>query len=229
MLILGLTKTTLLDYPGKVAATVFTGGCNFRCPFCHNGQLVLNAAKEPQISEDEVFEHLNKRRNILEGICVTGGEPTIQADLVEFIAKIKDMGYSIKLDTNGSNPAKMRELIDKQLIDYVAMDVKNSKEKYFMTSKCSELMLEKVEESIQMLLSGCISYEFRTTVVNPLHTKEDLEEIARWIDGASAWYIQSYKESDHIIEKGMSSYSKEELLEMTRDISNIHWEIRGID
>lgn len=229
MLILGLTKTTLLDYPGKVAATVFTGGCNFRCPFCHNGQLVLNVANEPQVSEDEVFEHLRKRKNILEGVCITGGEPTIQADLTEFIAKIKDMGYAIKLDTNGTNPSKMKELIDNKLIDYVAMDVKNSKEKYYRTSKCSELMLEKVEESISLLLSGCIEYEFRTTVVKPLHSKEDLEEIACRLAGASAWYIQSYKESDNIIGEGMSAYSKAELQKMIEGIKNVPCSIRGID
>lgn len=229
MLILGLTKTTLLDYPGKVAATVFTGGCNFRCPFCHNGQLVLNAANEPQVSEEEVFEHLKKRRNILEGVCITGGEPTIQADLTEFIAKIKEMGYFVKLDTNGTNPSRMKELIDRKLIDYVAMDVKNSKEKYPLTAKCTDSMLEKVEESIKLLLSGCIDYEFRTTVVNPLHTKTDMEEIAKWIDGASSWYIQSFKESEHIIGEGMSAYSKEELLEMIRDIRNIPCSLRGIE
>lgn len=229
MLLLGLTKTTLLDYPTKVAATVFTGGCNFRCPFCHNGQLVTSAFSQDEVAVEEVFDHLTKRRNILQGVCITGGEPTIQADLPEFIRKIKDMGYDIKLDTNGSHPNMLKELIDEKLIDYVAMDVKNCKEKYRETSCCSDLQLENVEKSMEILKSSGISYEFRTTVVRELHTKEDLEKIAGWIKGCPTWFIQSYKDSDNVIKQGFSAYSKEELETMIGDIEGINVVLRGVE
>lgn len=229
MLILGLTKTTLLDYPGKVAATVFTGGCNFRCPYCHNGQLVINPSSEPKITEDEVFEHLTKRRKVLEGVCITGGEPTIQADLKDFICRIKDMGYMIKLDTNGTNPKKMLEFIREGLIDYVAMDVKNSPNKYGITTGCNEQAFKNVAESVEILKSEIIPYEFRTTVVRQFHTDTDLQEIAEWIRGTSKWYLQSYKESDSVIQKGLSAYTKDELVRMTENIEGIDVVLRGLD
>lgn len=229
MLILGLTKTTLLDYPGKVAATVFTGGCNFRCPYCHNGQLVINPSSEPKITEDEVFEHLTKRRKVLEGVCITGGEPTIQADLKDFICRIKDMGYMIKLDTNGTNPKKMLEFIREGLIDYVAMDVKNSPNKYGITTGCNEQAFKNVAESVEILKSEIIPYEFRTTVVRQFHTDADLQEIAKWIRGTSKWYLQSYKESDSVIQKGLSAYTKDELVRMTENIEGIDVVLRGLD
>lgn len=229
MLILGLTKTTLLDYPGKVAATVFTGGCNFRCPYCHNGQLVINPSSEPKITEDEVFEHLTKRRKVLEGVCITGGEPTIQADLKDFICRIKDMGYMIKLDTNGTNPKKMLEFIREGLIDYVAMDVKNSPNKYGITTDCNEQAFKNVTESVEILKSEIIPYEFRTTVVRQFHTDVDLQEIAEWIRGTSKWYLQSYKESDGVIQKGLSAYTKDELVRMTENIEGIDVVLRGLD
>ena len=229
MLILGLTKTTLLDYPGKVAATVFTGGCNFRCPYCHNGQLVINPSSEPKITEDEVFEHLTKRRKVLEGVCITGGEPTIQADLKDFICRIKDMGYMIKLDTNGTNPKKMLEFIREGLIDYVAMDVKNSPNKYGITTGCNEQAFKNVAESVEILKSEITPYEFRTTVVRQFHTDADLQEIAEWIHGTSKWYLQSYKESDSVIQKGLSAYTKDELVRMTENIEGIDVVLRGLD
>lgn len=229
MLILGLTKTTLLDYPGKVAATVFTGGCNFRCPFCHNGHLVLNVANEQKIYTEEVMEHLTKRRNVLEGVCITGGEPTIQSDLPEFIGMIKDLGYDIKLDTNGSNPKMLRELISDGLISYVAMDIKNSKEKYAFTTGCTETDLTRIEESIQILKEGTIPYEFRTTVVRQLHEPEDIVKISNWIGDETGWYIQSYKDSDYVIQSGFSAYSKEELESMLSRIKNINCSLRGVE
>lgn len=229
MLILGLTKTTLLDYPGKVAATVFTGGCNFRCPFCHNGQLVLNPSREPRISVEEVLEHLDKRRNVLEGVCITGGEPTIQEDLTDFVTAIKQRGYAVKLDTNGTNPKVLEELIKSQMLDYVAMDVKNSEVEYTNTAGCQESYIAKVDASIRLLIKNMVPYEFRTTVVKPLHTKQNLEGIAEWIDGASNWYIQSFKPSEHVIADGMSAYSKEELVQLLGNIHNVDWTLRGID
>ena len=229
MLLLGLTKTTLLDYPGHVASTIFTGGCNFRCPFCHNGQLVLNPAGEESISEEEVFDHLRKRKNVLDGVCITGGEPTIQADLYIFIQKIKDMGYSIKLDTNGTNPQLLEKLVEDKLIDYVAMDVKNTSLKYPETAFCTENALKRVKESVDYLLKGMIPYEFRTTVVRELHDAGDLKEIASWIAGADCWYIQSYKDSDNVIDHRFHAYSKEELEEMILGIEEVPVFLRGVE
>ena len=234
MLILGLTKTTLLDYPQHVAATVFTGGCNFRCPYCHNGEFVLNPASEPKIDEEEVFNHLTKRRNILEGVCITGGEPTIHADLPIFIKKIKDMGYLIKLDTNGTNPKMLKELIEDKYIDYVAMDLKNSFEKYSETTGCSDKMLEKVKESVSILLSGAIDHEFRTTITKELHSEADIKEMSRILKGEKRYYLQGYIESENVIEKRFTAYSRKELEEMTKRIKESDegfppMELRGID
>ena len=232
MLILGLTKTTLLDYPSKVAATIFTGGCNFRCPFCHNGPFVINAANEDPISKEEVMEHLVKRRNVLNGVCITGGEPTIQADLPDLIKEIKALGYDIKLDTNGGNPGVLKKLIDEGLIDYVAMDIKNSMEKYIFTAKINGSLLDKVKESVEILKAAPIPYEFRTTVVKPLHEREDFEKIAKWIEGAPNWYIQSYKESKNVISPGFASYTKEEITDMLTGLSEkygLNISLRGIE
>ncbi len=229
MLILGLTKTTLLDYPGHVSATVFTGGCNFRCPFCHNGQMVLNPAGMEKISENEVMEHLSRRKNVLEGVCITGGEPTIHSDLPEFIAKIKELGYLVKLDTNGTHPAMLNELIESSMIDYVAMDIKNSFTKYADTASCNESMLKDIANSIDILLSGKVDYEFRTTVIKELHTEEDFLQIDEMIKGAKRYFIQSYVESDNVIQKRFAAYSKEELEKMVSCMKNVKPVLRGIE
>lgn len=229
MLILGLTKTTLLDYPGHVASTVFTGGCNFRCPFCHNGPFVLNPAGESPVSREEIFEHLLKRKNVLDGVCITGGEPTIQADLPIFVRRIKDMGYSVKLDTNGANPGVLRKLVEEGMVDYVAMDMKNSYSKYIMTTGCTRKSLEMVMESASFLMEGRVPYEFRTTVVRELHNAEDFKEIATQISGADHWYIQSFKDSDNVIDHSFSAYTKEELEKMISDIHEVEVTLRGIE
>lgn len=214
MKIHGLAKTTLLDYPEHVAATVFFGGCNFRCPFCHNGDLVLHAATSPTIPEEDVLAYLKKRQGILEGVCITGGEPTIQPDLETFICKIKDMGYLVKLDTNGYRPEILQQLLNKRLLDYVAMDIKNCKEKYEMTVAHAGLDISKIEESIEILKRESIPYEFRTTVIKQLHTIEDMKKIGKWIAGATTYYLQSYQDSPNIISPGFTSPSREELQEM---------------
>ena len=229
MLILGFAKTTLLDYPEHVAATIFTGGCNFRCPFCHNGQMVMNPSSMPRIAEEEVISHLIKRKNVLDGVCITGGEPTLQADLTDFIVRIKDMGYKVKLDTNGSHPELLRELIDKKFIDYVAMDIKNCRQKYAITAGCSDSLVSKVYESVDILKEGKIDYEFRTTVVRELHSREDMICLAKEIAGASKYYIQSYVDSDNVIERKYTSYSKEELTDIAKCISFVNPHLRGID
>lgn len=229
MLILGFAKTTLLDYPEHVAATIFTGGCNFRCPFCHNGQMVLNPASMEKISEEEVMAHLIKRKNVLDGVCITGGEPTLQADLKDFIKGVKDIGYLVKLDTNGTHPELIKELIDEKLIDYVAMDIKNCKTKYAATAGCDERLVDKVMESVALLKQGLIDYEFRTTVVRELHSKEDMIELAKMIEGAPKYFLQSYVDSDNVIDRKYSAYSKEELEDIAKSISFVHPHLRGIE
>lgn len=214
MLIVGFNKTTLLDYPGRVAATIFVGGCNFRCPFCHNGGLVLDPLSQESYSEKEILEFLQKRKNVLKGVCITGGEPTLHADLPEFISKIKDLGYQVKLDTNGYAPGVLKRLLDEKLIDYVAMDIKNCPDKYAMTagicdkeSSFSEKMngkmeifhLDRIEHSIRILLESSVPYEFRTTVVKELHTGEDMLKIADWIKGCPYYFLQQYQDNENVI------------------------------
>ncbi len=231
MKIHGLIKTSLLDYPKHVAATVFTGACNMRCPFCHNGNLVLNPEGEPLISEEEVLSFLSSRARILDGVCITGGEPTLQGDLASFIGKIKAMGLKVKLDTNGYNPDILNSLLEQGLIDYVAMDIKNSKAKYPETTDIKDLDFSRIEASIKTLVEGKIPFEFRTTVARELHSKEDLLSIAAMIKGCPAYYLQAYRESDQVINPVFTSYSREEfddILSSLREILPVV-ELRGLD
>lgn len=225
MQIHGFNKTTLLDYPEHIAATVFTGGCNFRCPFCHNGELVLDPAGQPSISEEEVLSYLKKRQGILQGVCVTGGEPTLQRDLREFLWKIKELNYPIKLDTNGYMPGVLWKLLQEHLIDYVAMDIKASRENYARAAGLPRMDLSRIEESIGILKSSGIPYEFRTTVVKGIHTVAEFEEIGRWIEGCPAYYLQNYQENDNCLyrmtqaedepaESPYGTFSQEELEQM---------------
>ncbi|MFH1879694.1 MAG: anaerobic ribonucleoside-triphosphate reductase activating protein, partial [Bacillota bacterium] len=179
MKIAGLQKMTLLDYPGKIAATVFLGGCNFRCPYCHNASLVEPGRQAQEIAEDEFFAFLQKRKGLLDGVCVSGGEPLVQDGLEPFFQRIKDLGFLVKLDTNGSYPGKLRQLAGGGLIDYVAMDIKNSPAKYAATAGIAGDVLPDVRESVAYLLAGSAAYEFRTTVVKTMHTMEDIVEIGR--------------------------------------------------
>ena len=196
----GLQKLTLLDYPDKVAATVFTVGCNFRCPFCHNYSMVVgNSDNLEDLSEQDVLQFLAKRKHVLEGVCVTGGEPLIQSDIEGFLLKIRDMGYEIKLDTNGAFPEKLNYLIKKGLIDYVAMDVKNSKEMYAKTVGCN-VDLSAIEQSVELLKSGVVDYEFRTTVTATFHTEQSIRDMANWLKGAKRLYLQQFVDSDDLID-----------------------------
>ena len=213
MLIKGLQKTTLLDFPGKVACTLFTGGCNFRCPFCHNASLVISPDMSDLISEEEFFSFLNKRKAILDGVCITGGEPLIQKDIEEFIIKIRELGFAVKLDTNGAYPDRLKSILDKKLVDYVAMDIKNQKEKYSLTCG-TDVDTDKISESIALLMRGDISYEFRTTVVRELHTPQDIAAIGEWIRGAKRYFLQSFADSGDIIEDGLSAYTTEEMAQI---------------
>lgn len=214
MKIHGFQKTTLLDYPGHVAATIFVGGCNFRCPFCHNGQLVLDVAGQPVIPEEEVLAYLKKRRGVLEGVCITGGEPTLQEDLAVFIHSLKDLGYLVKLDTNGYRPEVLRALLQEELLDYVAMDIKASSKKYPPATGMSAFQFEQIMESIRLLMEGMVPYEFRTTVVKGIHEVEDFDEIGQLLQGCLAYYLQGFRESDTMIGEGFEAFSQEEMEEM---------------
>ncbi len=208
MLIGGFQKMTMLDYPGKVACTIFTYGCNFRCPFCHNATLVIDEAE--LFSEDEIFAYINKRKGILDGVCISGGEPLLQPDIFEFISKIKETGLLVKLDTNGSYPDKLKEAIDRGLIDYVAMDIKTSKENYSRVCDVN-VKIEDIEKSVQILLENKVDYEFRTTVVREMHTREDFEKISSWIKGAKRYFLQCFRDNENLIGNNLSAYTASEL------------------
>lgn len=210
MILSGLQKLTLLDFPGKIAATVFTRGCNMRCPFCHNASLVVGGADI--IAEYEFFAFLEARRGRLGGVCISGGEPTLQRDLPEFIKKIRDMGFAVKLDTNGTDPDMLSSLIEGGLVDYVAMDIKSSPEGYARVSG-AVVDIEKIERSIKILMDGKIDYEFRTTVAKPLFSVSDFVEIGRMIEGAKRYYLQGFLDSGDIIGDGLCAYSEGEMQE----------------
>lgn len=213
MKVTGIQKLTLLDYPGVVACTVFTAGCNFRCPFCHNAMLVLPEQIDNEcLTDDEVFGFLQKRRGVLDGVAVTGGEPLLHADMPEFLARVKKLGYKIKLDTNGSNPELLSEIIKNKLVDRVAMDIKNAPEEYARTIGLESFDIAPVERSKEMLLRGDIDYEFRTTVVKGIHTKESLIGAAKWIKGAKEYYLQQFKDSGNLIlPDGLSAYDEKQM------------------
>ena len=211
MKIQGLQKLTLLDYPEKVACTVFFAGCNFRCPFCHNASLVTHISEEPEMTEEAFFTFLKKRQGILDGVCITGGEPLLQPDIEDFIRKIKELGYAVKLDTNGSFPTKLKTLVEKGLVDYVAMDIKNSREAYGITAGVEKIDIASVEESVAYLKEGKVPYEFRTTVVKNLHTEEEFQRIGQWIAGAEKYFLQNFVNSGDLINSKVEGCSEEEM------------------
>lgn len=213
MKISGIQKLTLLDYPGTVACTVFTAGCNFRCPFCHNAMLVLpEQIGDAGIDEGEILSFLKKRQGVLDGVAITGGEPLLHSDLPELLEKIKALGYKIKLDTNGTNPGLLRSIIDNGLADRVAMDIKNAPEAYGETVGVAGLDIAPIEKSKDMLLRGDIDYEFRTTVVKGIHTGQSLLEAAKWIAGAKEYYLQQFKDSGNLIlPEGLEAYDEKEM------------------
>ena len=232
MLISGLQKLTLLDYPGTVACTVFTGGCNFRCPFCHNASLVLPEELSRDNEEEQVLSFLKKRVGILDGVAVTGGEPLLHPDMPAFLEKIRALGYRIKLDTNGSFPERLIEIVNAGLVDRVAMDMKNSPALYGKTVGLEHFDLGPVEKSKDFLLSGQVEYEFRTTVVKGLHTAESLQEAAEWIRGAAEYYLQQFKDSGDIIDLGsLGAFSDEEMRGLAARIRPIvpAVRLRGVD
>ena len=208
----GIQKLTLLDYPGTVACTVFTLGCNMRCPFCHNSLLVTKTEEAEVYPEEDFFAFLEKRRGILDGVCVTGGEPLIHSDAGEFIAKIKALGYKVKLDTNGSFPDRLEEILKSGNVDYVAMDIKNSPEKYAETVGIPGFDVSKIQRSIEIIRSSGVEYEFRTTVVSPLHNGESIAGAAKMVKGSPKYFLQNFVDSGNLINgEGMSGLTEEEL------------------
>ena len=217
MHIKGLQKVTLLDYPGKIACTVFLGGCNFRCPFCHNGSLVLPDRMGQDVGYDELLAFLDARRGRLQGVCVSGGEPTLHKDLPLLLSEIKARGFEVKLDTNGTDPELLLSLINDGLVDYVAMDIKNSPDKYLITAGLSAdgvardaELLERVKQSASILMQGRVDFEFRTTLMKELHTAEDMEAIGLWLRGPAKLFLQTYREEGDLIIGGFTPFARGE-------------------
>ncbi len=202
MRICSLIKLSLNDYPGRMACTLFTSGCNMRCPFCHNGPLVLDNPA-PEVCKEDFFAFLQKRKGILDGVCISGGEPLLQPDIEPFIRKIKALDYSVKLDTNGTMPDKLIALCEKGLVDYVAMDIKNSKEKYGLTVGIDGFDTTKVEQSVAYLLSDKVDYEFRTTLVAEFHTPQDIVDVGKWISGAKRYFMTPFRDGETVIQSGL--------------------------
>ena len=222
MHIAGLQKMTLLDYPGQVACTVFLQGCNFRCPFCHNSAL-LPGAGEALMEDPQLLAFLEKRVGLLDGVCVTGGEPTLQKELPRLLKQIKSLGYRVKLDTNGSCPEMLKAVVEAGDVDYVAMDVKNAPQQYEKTAGMHPALLERVEESIRYLMSGAVDYEFRTTVVEELHDADSVREMGQWVrslggKAAKRWYLQQYMDRDSVLSQGLHAPSREKLQEFVENL-----------
>ena len=223
MIIGGLQKSTLIDYPKKVAATIFLSGCNFRCPFCHNPELVLPEIiqKKDPIAEKEIFDFLEERKGFLDGIVICGGEPTVHSDLPEFVEKIKKMGFLLKLDTNGSNPKMLESMIQNNLLDYVAMDVKSSKERYGQATGFPNIDIEKIEQSVDILKKNNIDYEFRTTLVPGLVDKEDVLKIVEWITPAKKYFLQNFQVQGKTVDPKFASvkpYSADYIQNIQKEI-----------
>ena len=216
MIIDGFQKLTLLDYPGFVACIIFTRGCNFKCGFCHNS-LLISCEKEGIISEEEVIEYLKKRKGILDGIVISGGEPLLQPTIIQFIKRVKELGMLVKLDTNGSSPDLLNRLITNNLVDYVAMDVKNCFGKYALTVG-RKITIDNIKKSIEILKEGKVDYEFRTTIVKELHTKKDILEIAKIVGSKSKFYLQNFILSDHVLNKELHGFNEEELNDIKNEL-----------
>ena len=213
-MIAGLQKMTLLDFPGKVACTVFLQGCNYRCPFCHNSEL-LSRQGEPLMDTGTLLSFLKGRKGLLDGVCVSGGEPTLQPDLAELLRSVKTLGYAVKLDTNGSRPEVLKRLVAEGLVDYMAMDVKNSPARYDESTGLAKADLSAVEESLRFLMSGAVAYELRTTVVSQLHSEADIDEMGAWVASLGTpkkWFLQAFADRDTVAYAGLSAPSDEEML-----------------
>lgn len=215
MILGGFQKLTLLDYPGKIAATVFTVGCSFCCPFCHNPELVDLRLAHNEESEKDFLAFLAKRKGKLEGVCITGGEPTIQPDIIDFIKKIKKMGFLVKLDSNGTRPDVLKKIFDHKLVDYVAMDIKSSLANYDEVTG-SKVDKDRIRISVNLIMNSKIPYEFRTTAVPGLHSEDDFDEIAKWINGAQNYYLQEYREEQKILDPNLKKKTKGQKIDLEK-------------
>lgn len=217
MIICGLQKFSLLDYPEKVSACVFTSGCNFRCPFCHNPLLVQNEHAVPDMGEEEFFTFLEQRRGLLDGICVTGGEPLLHAGLRDFLRRVRQLGFLIKLDTNGSFPDRLEVLLNDSLLDYVAMDIKNCAEKYAATVGLQSPPLDNIKRSVEIIRQSSIDYEFRTTLVREFHTKDDITAIGIWLHGCRRYFLQTFHARNFLLSNvPLHAFSLEEMLDLKK-------------
>lgn len=206
MKIYGIEKFSMVDWDGKIVCTLFASGCNFRCPFCHNASLALSEGNE--LDQEEIFDFLEKRKGLLDGVCLSGGEPTLHHDIEDFVGKIKAMGYKVKLDTNGTNPKAVKGLIEKGLVDYIAMDIKNCPHKYASTVGVSSITLDNILESVSIIKSSSIPHEFRTTLIKEFHNEEDMKLVASIIEGCDGYFLQHYVDRDSCISHGFTPIDK---------------------
>ena len=231
MYLCGLQKLAMVDYPGKLAATVFTGGCNLRCPFCHNALLVTRLDETPELGEEAVLSFLATRTKLLDGVVLSGGEPLLQPDAADFLRKIRQMGFAVKLDTNGFFPDRLSAILEEGLVDYVAMDIKNAPEKYPITCGIPGLDTAPVAESVKLLRQSGVDFEFRTTLVREFHTPEDLLAIGRWLEGSPRYFLQAFVDSGNLVGSGCSPFTPQEMLDFTLLLRPFFGEVnlRGID
>ena len=231
MYLCGLQKLAMVDYPGKLAATVFTGGCNLRCPFCHNALLVTRLDETPELGEEAVLSFLATRTKLLDGVVLSGGEPLLQPDAADFLRKIRQMGFAVKLDTNGFFPDRLSAILEEGLVDYVAMDIKNAPEKYPITCGIPGLDTAPVAESVKLLRQSGVDFEFRTTLVREFHTPEDLLAIGRWLEGSPRYFLQAFVDSGNLVGSGCSPFSPQEMRDFTLLLRPFFREVslRGVD
>ncbi len=230
MKIQGFQKLTLLDYPGKTAATIFTGGCNFRCPFCHNSDLVINPAEFPEIPEETVIKQLERRAGFIDGVCITGGEPLLW-DVSGFVKKIKSLGLLVKIDTNGSFPLRLNALLLSGDVDFVAMDIKNSPDKYSKTVGIENFDTSPILKSVELLKNSGVDHEFRTTVVKELHSEAEMKKIGQWLEGDEKYFLQGYKLSDGVIDKSLTAHTVEDMHKLLKAVQKYvpNAQLRGIE
>lgn len=231
MYLCGLQKLAMVDYPGKLAATVFTGGCNLRCPFCHNALLVTRLDETPELGEEAVLSFLATRTKLLDGVVLSGGEPLLQPDAADFLRKIRQMGFAVKLDTNGFFPDQLSAILEEGLVDYVAMDIKNAPEKYPITCGIPGLDTAPVAESVKLLRQSGVDFEFRTTLVREFHTPEDLLAIGRWLEGSPRYFLQAFVDSGNLVGSGCSPFTPQEMRDFTLLLRPFFREVslRGVD